>query len=203
MRYPSDHDVAMRLGDTFVKYKDRCYFARATGKDFRLTLYTAADEFVVPVHIVSANNLEVDITSLEVGLQQISPERVLYVCRGPFRKQKQGICHENLVCKPLGLDKNYFESLNTAYLYSVSFLNMLEDKYPTYEEVHDSLSITPCQKAFSKKLALVINKNKMDLYLNCTKIAQKKRTDTHWFLDKDYNNTTTAMYLTSKGVPLY
>lgn len=207
MRYPTDTDVALRLHDTFIKYKGEVFFAKSFGSGNKISLYKNLLTFSECLHVVDANSPEVDITSLEVGFQQYTPLRVICICRGPYRKQKQGICYENLVCRPLGKSDYYFENVDPGKLYSTSFMKMLENDYPSYALAHELLLAqkAPGQVAFNRKLAIARSGDgaKLDLYLNCEVIAQKLPSDTHWFLNTDYNNTTTAVYLQSKGVPLY
>lgn len=204
MRYPSSQDVSLRLHDTYIKYKGAVYFAKSTGSDLNLNLYRNAQTFADQL-TVDANSPEVDITSLEVGFVQHQINKALYVVRAPYRKQKQGICYENLLWRPIGKEDHYWENLHPNALYSLQFMKMLENVYPSYEEAHTFTQKTTGQMAFSKKLALVSGPigAEIDLYLGIEKIATKKKHDTHWFLNGDHNNTTTAMYLSSKGVPLY
>lgn len=204
-RYPSDHDVSLRLNNTFIRYKGKCYLVKPVGKDTKISLFDITDPMwskpTKKAEIVNANDKDVDVTSIELGFVQ-GLQKLYYVCRAPYRKQLQGIAFENILCR--SLNENHFENVQAEVLYSENFIDMLEDRYPTYEKAHEMLGKPYTQVAFAKKLALTLHgPDKMHLYLNLTKIAEKKKTDNGWFLDQDYNTSTLAQYVSNKGVPLY
>lgn len=218
-RYKNDNDVTMRLHETALKYKGKVYYAKSVGQGLLLDLYDASNAFKTKHHRVDANDDDLDIQSLEVGLVNWEDCSVFITARSPVRKQKQGIGSENLMYRNLIDDKKtgsgYFSNIHHSVLYSKNFFSMLNNEYPSYKEAHDAaLNPGPLNsngwnwwaRAFSRKLALALDKKEPErlyLYLDGVVIAEKQRSDSHWYLHAHYNDTTTAMFLQEHGVPLY
>lgn len=209
-RYKTESDIVLRLHETVVRYKGKCYLARAVGEGLYIDLFRPENQFKTRLFRISGNDPELDISSIDVGFMQHSNATVLLISRGPFRKQKQGLSTENLVYKVLSSmgDREGFRPVSSGIISSEEFFSMLDNDYPTYAIAHEeikTLKVREVAKAFNKKLAVALDEKegKMQLYLNSTIIAEKKKEDTHWHISEAYNNTTTAMYLVSKGVPIY
>ena len=120
-------------------------------EDNRTHKFLASDEnfSAVPIHVGYSNGFVVyhdktgDVT-----------KRALYLTRMPVRRNKQGLCQQNLLLpRNSGTDFNHL-------LYSQDFIDMLKNVYTSFEDVKKKVYTqreTVQSVAFDKKLALEYN----------------------------------------------
>ena len=150
-RYENQHDVSLRLHNSILKYKDTYYYAslldrssRDRGEDFSgddttIGLHTLKDHKLVKK--VDANDPDLDIMSLPLGyLEGYKWNQALYLARAPYRRQKQGICAENVVCYSTYDRVSRPVSSDTFAI--PGFDNMLKNKYTHYEAILSSIRKT-------------------------------------------------------------
>lgn len=210
-KYLTQHDVSLRLYQTFIKYKGHFYYVQPpTGvtdlEEINSTKITLHD---IPtqkkIYLIDANDENIDITSPDLGWTFRTDYTVPYfISRTPVRRQKQGICRENLVATILVQEKPYINPLRNADLFSAAFVNLLENRKYTFEEAHNHC------KSFKQKensgcplnrIFCLLNEPKgIFLYKRLVKIGVVINGAV--LLSPEYNDSITTNQLAQLGVPL-
>jgi len=145
-------DLSARLDRTFIRYRGRAYYCRVVA-DGMLSLqrpYLNKDEGTVQT--VASNDPDLDVSSLPLGYIQWGSNAV-YLKRQPGRRYKQGVDISSVCANPNSMP---IEEL----LFSESFANMTDNKYPTMASVvkfiksNKSLRVGTSSLALSRDVAI-------------------------------------------------
>lgn len=190
--YLTPEDVSMRLHSSIIRYKKQFYYTHAHGMKLKLfNLHTSNQD-----HTVDANSPDLDVSSPELGFINWDSGYLWFVYRIPYRKQKQGISHDNLGA--ISIQEHRTKSVSSDTFMSKAFLDMLEGNYPTYSEVLASKK----SRAFCRNYALHFDKEEIKLLFNEAEIGLYEKDKGSFALSDTYNNSVTVMRLASLGVSL-
>ena len=130
-RYTNREDVSRRLNDSIVRFKEVFYYATSDRDGDTLNLMLYGLDSGKPVTRVDANSPDLDISSPELGYCHcFGPEQAVFIRRGPYRRQKQGVSNENLTYT---MHKDLQRrGLGNDMVINKFFGDMLENKYKNY-----------------------------------------------------------------------
>jgi hypothetical protein len=157
LRYDSAEAVHARLHNTVCLYQGKAVYCSTTRQDGRernppdLGLFVGA--YGTPYRDyqeIHSSDEDLQVTNLNLGYCNRG-SKAYYIVRAPVRRYKQGIDSGSCYAVPPGENP---KQIGKEYVSSQEFYNMLEGKYPTYEEALKSLSRDVLIRAFSRKLAV-------------------------------------------------
>lgn len=132
-RYENDADVHMRLASTYIRYKGVTYFCEHGG-GMNVALYTSKADRMELAHQVSANDPELDISSVPLGYCNLGRGPV-YLAREAARRQKQGVSLMGIV----GFDersRQWLRPVGKAIPIPHNLvIDTINGKYPSLDEV--------------------------------------------------------------------
>lgn len=99
VRYTSEHDVIMRLNQTYLRYKGIPVWVEGV-EGRKVRLYALQGGHLEHVETVSANSEDLVIKAEPLGNMRMTNSWA-YTTRLPYRKQKQGLSSNNSVHYPL------------------------------------------------------------------------------------------------------
>ena len=137
-RYPHATDVTLRLDKTVILYKGEPYYV--TSGDPELPIIQA---WKLPIKsntsafLIDANDKDINVSSISVGYMNINKD-TYYLSRTPVRKQKQGICHHNLVYSRIGS----FESndIPSEWVKTEAFYNSITGNFHSFKDTLEWLT---------------------------------------------------------------
>lgn len=197
-KYPTINDASLRLWNSIIRYDNEFYWCGPPKTDLdnsynKVCLHDlATNMFVKSVH---ANDVLLDVTSPTLGWM-MAGDHPIFICRAPYRKQKQGVSNECLQYFT-GKTPDYYRLENNA-LKTKEFYNMLIDKSIPYNEAYKIAQKTGLGCAISREFAIIPKKNYLALYRNLTECG-KALPEGVQLLDR-FNNSLTVLALADKGV---
>lgn len=131
-RYTTREDVARRLDNSIVRYKGTYYYAKLDREEsLDLLLYDLSTS--KPFTKVSANDIELDISSPELGYCHcLGPELAVFIRRVPYRRQKQGASNENMVYTMHKDERR--RGVENSHIITRFFKDMLDGSYKEYKD---------------------------------------------------------------------
>lgn len=201
-RYVKPEDAYMRLDGSVVKYKDDYYYACSARDTFKLTLYdlpTKKEKLVI-----NPNSPDLDVRSVPLGYMNDRPDRALFIYRVPFRKQKQGISPENIMCIH-DYTPGAELSIGQGAIFSLSFYKMLKNDYPDFEELLKTnlTGKSSFNQAFSRDFSLGYaggGKDSLDLFFKAIKVGTINKKSGMAEILPVFNNSVIILKLASYGV---
>ena len=162
-RYPSSHDVALRLNKTVVRWQGQPVFVQGLNEGTQVILWDMHESG--QTFIVDANDSRLDISSPNLGFFMYG-SRAYYVTRRPIRSQRQGLDVERL---------NYYDIASGGWtgfhrddMVMFGLRKMIMREYPPISAVKDpeisSIAISPTwgiRKTSSRKHAMVYHKTEL------------------------------------------
>lgn len=152
-RYESSNDVHMRLDGTYIKYKDEVYLCSHSG-DLDVILYDISKRNIVQFGTVSANDPDLDISSVPLGYCNIREAAPVYLVREAARRQKQGV-HSHFIVGFSETHRKWLrppgKSLNISHL---EYYKTIKGDYPSISDILNDNKYTQ-GGAFHRRLALI------------------------------------------------
>jgi hypothetical protein len=155
-RYEKTEDAVMRLDNSVVRWHGiPVFLQQEEGYLFAMTPLDGKSE--VP-KVVDANDMELDISSPELGFVNLSSHPVadaVYVARIPARRYKQGVDGQGLRCLRAGNNEDTL--FRDSKGWAVPFKDLdktIRNEYPTAAEAYQKVTETEALGvAFSRKFA--------------------------------------------------
>ena len=197
-RYPTINDASLRLWNSIIRYNNEFYWCSPPKTDSdnasnRVCLYDLATGLYTKS--VLANDALLDVASPALGWMMVG-DHPIFICRAPYRKQKQGVSNECLQYFT-GKTHDYYR-LENSTLKTKEFYNMLIDKSIPYNEAYKIAQKTGLGCVISREFAILPKKNYLALYRNLTECG-KALPEGVQLLDR-FNNSLTVLALADKGV---
>lgn len=152
-RYESAQDVHMRLDGTYVRYQGDVYLC-AHEDQLKVTLYNINTRNPAPFKSISANDPDLDVSSVPLGYCNFKDYAPLYLAREAARKQKQGVSLHALV----GFDETRRQWLRppgkSMHITHMDIYKTIKGDYPDIMTVINNQN-HPHGGAFHRRLALV------------------------------------------------
>lgn len=200
-RFPTRHDVDLRLAGTLVKWKGSIYYCNCTpGTDEpRVNLYDPTNYSNTVVVGLNPNDPELNVNDYTIGYFQYNLDRALFLSRVPLRQQKQGLYRSALYYTSVGSSKH--DNLPQSVFQNKGFLSML---IGVYEPVSKSIEVlkkrgAEASRALSEDFAVERTTKGFVLYYRNTLIGDSEDASI-WRLAPDYNHSIFAQKLAKLNV---
>jgi hypothetical protein len=152
-KFLSRHDIDIRLNGCLVKYKNKYYHAsvmdeRAEGSSTHLHLLDLKTHKVAGSIDANSSAFQYQFyNSLGWMPPTLTPEEFstcLYIARAPYRRYKAGLAGSclNVLCDSSS-NGILRDNVHVSAMESDSFINMLEDKYPSVKEIIEFINKFP------------------------------------------------------------
>lgn len=129
------NDLSQRLNETICRYDGKAVRVRYAGGH---TLQLLNPHNGGEVALINSDDPKLDISSVPQGYVQLLPSCVVYASRKPLRMYKQGTTNECLSIEYMTPSKRNLARLN---VFSKSFADMVDNKYPSFEKAFELLKI--------------------------------------------------------------
>lgn len=197
-RYPTINDASLRLWNSIIRYNNEFYWCGPPKNDAdNSSNIVCLHDLETGLYIKSvlANDALLDVASPALGWMMVG-DHPIFICRAPYRKQKQGVSNECLQYFT-GKTPDYYRLENNT-LKTKEFYNMLIDKAISYNEAYKIAQKFGFGCAISREFAIIPKKNYLALYRNLTECG-KALPEGVQLLDR-FNNSLTVLALADKGV---
>ena len=197
-RYPTINDASLRLWNSVIRYNNEFYWCSPPKNDADNSSNSVCLhdlETGLYIKSVLANDALLDVASPALGWMMVG-DHPIFICRAPYRKQKQGVSNECLQYFT-GKTPDYYRLENNT-LKTKEFYNMLIDKSIPYNEAYKIAQKFGFGCAISREFAIIPKKNYLALYRNLTECG-KALPEGVQLLDR-FNNSLTVLALADKGV---
>ena len=197
-RYPTINDASLRLWNSVIRYNNEFYWCSPPKNDADNSSNSVCLhdlETGLYIKSVLANDALLDVASPALGWMMVG-DHPIFICRAPYRKQKQGVSNECLQYFT-GKTPDYYR-LENSMLKTKEFYNMLIDKSIPYNEAYKIAQKFGFGCAISREFAIIPKKNYLALYRNLTECG-KALPEGVQLLDR-FNNSLTVLALADKGV---
>ncbi len=197
-RYPTINDASLRLWNSVIRYNNEFYWCSPPKNDADNSSNSVCLhdlETGLYIKSVLANDALLDVASPALGWMMVG-DHPIFICRAPYRKQKQGVSNECLQYFT-GKTPDYYR-LENSMLKTKEFYNMLIDKSIPYNEAYKIAQKFGFGCAISREFAIISKKNYLALYRNLSACG-KALPEGVQLLDR-FNNSLTVLALADKGV---
>ena len=197
-KYPTINDASLRLWNSIIRYNNEFYWCGPPKNDADNSSNSVCLhdlETGLYIKSVLANDALLDVASPALGWMMVG-DHPIFICRAPYRKQKQGVSNECLQYFT-GKTHDYYR-LENSMLKTKEFYNMLIDKSIPYNEAYKIAQKFGFGCAISREFAIIPKKNYLALYRNLTECG-KALPEGVQLLDR-FNNSLTVLALADKGV---
>lgn len=205
-RYPTRHDVELRLHGTVVKYEDKYYYCAisAAVEGPAVDLYDLVQCDRVIMRGVDANSEKLNVQDYNLGYAQFTPNWCGYIIRPPLRQQKQGLSKSSVRIGVVDAVSK-FDPISTGHFHSEGIRRMLEGKYSTLDEAVKTLEGADASDkacvAISRDFALKKAGKQVELYYRTNFIGTSPNAKCEFFtLEPEYNHSIYTNKLSKLGV---
>jgi hypothetical protein len=204
-RYPTRHDVELRLNGTIVKFGNKFYYCLLSSvvETPAVDLYDLVNYDKTAYRGVDANSDKLNVQDYNLGYAQLAPLWCAFFIRPPLRQQKQGLSKSSV---RLGLVDavSKFDPVSTGNFHSHGMRKMLENDYGTLEEavmLLDSATTDTASVALSRDFALKRDGGSIELYYRTNLIGSSPNNRCEFFtLAPEYNHSIYTNKLSKLGV---
>lgn len=207
-RYLTYADVALRLGNTIVRYDGEFVYVQALTEPslhVQITFLNKTDTLSGDLlqKQVHANDLKFDLESPLLGWAQYDASVPMFFSRAPYRRQKQGLHKDNISYRTLD-DPKTAKLINTNWITSKFLTKMLLGEYREFPKVYQRFKEgKTTAEAISRLYCL-----RMDPNTDVIKMYRKMYpvgtldSDGVLVLDKFYDNSLVRMTMANLNVPV-
>lgn len=210
-RYETAADVRLRLDHSVIRFKDKYYYAqimRPRGEVADMDTSISLIDLITrkPVDLIDANSDKLDITSVPLGYCESRDwKNCIFLARGPYRRQKQGVSADSLVGYSPLTKQNM--GITNDTLMSEGFSDMLNGKYLHYRDILSSIEkagkkYPVITRPFHRNFCIVYSQKdeKIVIQYNMTDIGEAETDHGLVQLYPEHNHSVFSMKLADLGV---